>query len=217
MATALDVAEAVATVLPTKHHPGRGALDDVIRRQLADQSVARRTAVTDGKPPSTHVTEPEPTSTGLFRKTDSDGLSRLEEADEEAGGEASGESNDEADGEAHREAHRAPAGAPANAPAEAKPPRAPSPRAGEISPRKRREPGEPPGPGDEPKDRDRRTEVGEPPIGQIPKPEGTGANAGGSPRAAPGCGSRSPRGSPRPVGSRPGGSRSRRPARAPSR
>jgi tRNA A-37 threonylcarbamoyl transferase component Bud32 len=76
MATALDVAEAVATVLPAKREAGRGALDDVIRRQLADQSVARRTAVTDGKPPG----ETEPTSTGLFRKTDSDGLSRLEQA-----------------------------------------------------------------------------------------------------------------------------------------
>jgi serine/threonine-protein kinase len=82
MATALDVAEAVATVLPTKRQSGRGALDDVIRRQLADQSVARLTAVTDGKPPATDVVETEPTSTGLFRKTDSDGLSRLEEAGE---------------------------------------------------------------------------------------------------------------------------------------
>src|SRR5882672_5642757 len=53
MATALDVAEALATVIPTKRKDGRGALDDVIRRQLADQSIARRTAVTDGKPPST--------------------------------------------------------------------------------------------------------------------------------------------------------------------
>src|SRR5882762_2551150 len=56
MATALDVAEALATVIPTKRVDGRGALDDVIRRQLADQSVAtRRTAVTDGKPPSTQT------------------------------------------------------------------------------------------------------------------------------------------------------------------
>src|SRR5882724_1072771 len=80
MATALDVAEALATVLPAKQHAGRGALDDVIRRQLADESVARRTAVTDGKPPSTQTAEIE--STGLFRKLDSDGLSRLEEVDE---------------------------------------------------------------------------------------------------------------------------------------
>jgi len=82
MATALDVAEAVATVLPTKRQAGRGALDDVIRRQLADQSVARLTAVTDGKPAATDVVETEPTSTGLFRKVDGDGLSRLEEAGE---------------------------------------------------------------------------------------------------------------------------------------
>src|SRR3954470_2944925 len=89
MATALDVAEALATVIPTKRKDGRGALDDVIRRQLADQSVARRTAVTDGKPPSTQTAargdgaeDIEPTSTGLFRKLDSDGLARLEEVDD---------------------------------------------------------------------------------------------------------------------------------------
>jgi hypothetical protein len=80
MATALDVAEALATVVPAKRHSGRGALDDVIRRQLADQSVHRQTAVTDGKPPTTETAEIE--STGLFRKLDSDGLARLEEADE---------------------------------------------------------------------------------------------------------------------------------------
>jgi serine/threonine protein kinase len=78
MATALDVAEALATVITAKRQSGRGALDDVIRRQLADQSVARRTAVTDGKPPSTETAELEPTSTGLFRKLDSQGLSLLE-------------------------------------------------------------------------------------------------------------------------------------------
>ena len=60
MATALDVAEAVASVLPPKRleRPGRGTLDDVIRKQLGqanEKSVARRTAVTDGKPPSTET------------------------------------------------------------------------------------------------------------------------------------------------------------------
>jgi serine/threonine protein kinase len=133
MATALDVAEAVATVLPTKHHPGRGALDDVIRRQLADQSVARRTAVTDGVPQATDTQPVDPTSTGLFRKTDSDGLSRLEEAGD---GEGAGEDGDAAG-----------TGAP-------------GPRAGEIVPRLHDT-------GEETelrKDRDRRTEVGEPPI-----------------------------------------------------
>jgi serine/threonine protein kinase len=80
MATALDVAEALATVIPSQQQSGRGALDDVIRRQLADhQSVARRTAITDRKPPSTETAELEPTATGLFRKRDSDGLSRLEQ------------------------------------------------------------------------------------------------------------------------------------------
>jgi hypothetical protein len=58
----------------------------VIRKQLgaADKSVARRTAVTDGKPPSTETIEREPTkehqtSTGLMRKISNDGISRLEE------------------------------------------------------------------------------------------------------------------------------------------
>jgi len=82
MATALDVAEALATVIPAKRQSGRGALDDVIRRQLADQSIARLTAVTEGKPPSTETADIEPTSTGLFRKLGNDGLSRLEEVDE---------------------------------------------------------------------------------------------------------------------------------------
>ncbi|HEU0037241.1 MAG TPA: serine/threonine-protein kinase [Kofleriaceae bacterium] len=86
MATALDVAEALATVIPAKRISGRGALDDVIRKQLHEQSVARRTAVTDGKPPSTATLEKGEVSTGLFRKLDSDGLSRLEEI--EVGGQA---------------------------------------------------------------------------------------------------------------------------------
>jgi len=135
MATALDVAEAVATVLPAQRQNGRGALDDVIRRQLADQSIARRTAVTDAKPPAepgqpaetVALGEVEPTSTGLFRKTDSDGLSRLEEAGDPA----------------------------LTAPNAARPPAA---RAGEIRPGVA---------GDEPKDRDRRTEVGEPPKSDV--------------------------------------------------
>jgi serine/threonine protein kinase len=130
MATALDVAEALATVIPAKRLAGRGALDDVIRRQLADQSVARRTAVTDGKPPSTQTADTEPTSTGLFRKLDSDGLARLEEVDETL-----------------------------------------------ISSARRPEQLPPPVPGDTPppyepaKDPDRRTEVGGPPTGQVPKSE----------------------------------------------
>ena len=145
MATALDVAEAVAAVLPIKRQSGRGALDDVIRRQLADQSIARRTAVTDGMPPPTEVASPEPTSTGLFRKTDSDGLSRLEEA--------------------------------GDAPVDAPPARAASPRGQdfEIGPVRRRgstAPPRPRAPDDaEPKDRDRLTEVGDPPISQSHRPE----------------------------------------------
>src|SRR5512143_1486701 len=88
MATALDVAEAVAAVLPPKRISGPGQqLDDVIRKQLGaaqDKSVARRTAVTDGKPPSTETVERDAdgkTSTGLFRKVGKDGISRLEEVE----------------------------------------------------------------------------------------------------------------------------------------
>jgi len=33
-------------VIPAPRLSGKGALDDVIRKQLADQSIARRTAVT---------------------------------------------------------------------------------------------------------------------------------------------------------------------------
>ncbi|CAN5703726.1 hypothetical protein BH11MYX3_BH11MYX3_19990 [soil metagenome] len=80
MATALDVAEALATVIPAKRQSGRGALDDVIRKQLNDPpTAARRTAVTDGKPPATETSSTDPpTSTGLFRKLGADGLSSLE-------------------------------------------------------------------------------------------------------------------------------------------
>ncbi len=84
MATALDVAEAVAAVLPAKRTPGAAMLDDVIRKQLGDakdKSVARRTAVTDGKPPSTATVERNEVSTGLFRKISDDGISRLEEVE----------------------------------------------------------------------------------------------------------------------------------------
>jgi serine/threonine protein kinase len=83
MATALDVSEAVAAVLPAKRISGTGQqLDDVIRKQLgaADKSVARRTAVTDGKPAATETGDGK-TSTGLFRKVGNDGLARLEEVD----------------------------------------------------------------------------------------------------------------------------------------
>jgi len=82
MATALDVAEALATVIPAKRQSGRGALDDVIRKQLYDNpTAARRTAITDGKPSSTLTGEKSEHSTGLFRKLGADGLSQLEELD----------------------------------------------------------------------------------------------------------------------------------------
>ncbi|HTR51346.1 MAG TPA: serine/threonine-protein kinase [Kofleriaceae bacterium] len=97
MATALDVAETIASVLPARPPSGPGMhLDEVIRKQLgqaqAEKSVARKTAVTDGKPPSTQTLERDQTasaggaggragehSTGLFRKIGDDGVSRLEE------------------------------------------------------------------------------------------------------------------------------------------
>ncbi len=83
MATALDVAETVASALPPVRPSSRGAIDDVIRKQLADQPTAQRqTAVTDGKPPSTETAEGGDVSTGLFRKLDMDGLARLEEIDD---------------------------------------------------------------------------------------------------------------------------------------
>jgi tRNA A-37 threonylcarbamoyl transferase component Bud32 len=82
MATALDVAEALATVIPAKRQSGRGALDDVIRKQLSDQkTAARRTAITDGRPGGTETAGGE-VSTGLFRKLGADGLAQLEEVDE---------------------------------------------------------------------------------------------------------------------------------------
>ncbi len=86
MATAMDVAEAVASVLPAKRISGTGQqLDDVIRKQLGaaerERSVARRTAVTDGKPPSTETMDRLDHSTGMIRKLDLDGISRLEEVD----------------------------------------------------------------------------------------------------------------------------------------
>ena len=81
MATALDVAEALSTVIPAKRLSGQGALDALIRKELADQSVARQTAVTHNRPGPTEV-PPAEGSTGLFRKIDdNDGLSRLEEVD----------------------------------------------------------------------------------------------------------------------------------------
>ena len=104
VATALDVAEVVASVLPARTPAGPGQhLDDVIRKQLgaafAEPSVARRTAVTANKPPSTATLAlreqlpPEPratptaageqgppgdVSTGLFRRLEADGMARLE-------------------------------------------------------------------------------------------------------------------------------------------
>src|SRR6185312_8439778 len=85
MATALDVAEAVSAVLPAKRVSGAAQLDDVIRKQLGDAKEkgggTRRTAVTDGKPPSTATVERKEGTTGLFRKADVDGISRLEEVE----------------------------------------------------------------------------------------------------------------------------------------
>ncbi len=82
MATALDVAEALATVIPAKRMSGAASLDDVIRKQLNDNpTAARQTAVTDNKPGATETGTEPATSTGLFRKLGADGLSQLEEVD----------------------------------------------------------------------------------------------------------------------------------------
>jgi len=136
MATAMDVAECVANVLPAKRASGPGAqLDDVIRKQLGekkDKSVARKTAVTDNKPPSTETLQRGEHSTGLFRKVDKDGLSRLEEVE-------LGDSDDDE-------------------PTAAKKPAA----ASESGMHKLL---------DAHFDPERRTEVGGPPTGQIPKSE----------------------------------------------
>ena len=78
MATALDVADALATVIPAKRQSGHAALDDVIRKQLNEPTAARRTAVTKNKPPSTETAAGGEVSTGLFRKIASDGLAVLE-------------------------------------------------------------------------------------------------------------------------------------------
>jgi serine/threonine protein kinase len=83
MATALDVSECVASVVPPKRISGPGQhLDDVIRKQLGaaerERSVARRTAVTDGKPASTSTLERGEHSTGMIRRIGTDGLSQLE-------------------------------------------------------------------------------------------------------------------------------------------
>ncbi|MFT3692530.1 MAG: serine/threonine-protein kinase [Kofleriaceae bacterium] len=86
MATALDVAEAVASVLPAKRISGTGhQLDDFLRKQIGqaqqEGSVARRTAVTDNKPPGTATMDRGEHSTGLFRKIGGDGVSELSEID----------------------------------------------------------------------------------------------------------------------------------------
>ncbi len=141
MATALDVADALATVIPAKRISGRGALDDVIRKQLSDPptNAARKTAVTDGKPPSTQTLEKRGEhSTGLFRKVDLDGLSRLEEVDIATNVAA--------------------------------------PRARRNSEQGSAMPGDTDLHAlyDASKDRDRHTEVGGPPTGQVPKLEASG-------------------------------------------
>ncbi len=97
VATALDVAEAVNSVLPPREGTGRSAVDDVLRRQLAQlgESSIRRTAVTSARPPATDSRSGTGTSntgsdadrgetTGLWlHHVDEDGVSRLEPRAEE--------------------------------------------------------------------------------------------------------------------------------------
>ena len=81
MATALDVAEAVATVLPAKRdRRAAAALDDVIRKQLGARPSRSRAAP---RSPTTSRRRPRRSSAastrpGLFRKIDTDGLAVLE-------------------------------------------------------------------------------------------------------------------------------------------
>ena len=136
MATALDVAEALATVIPAKRVSGRGALDDVIRKQLSDNpTAARQTAVTNNKPSSTETNAEPATSTGLFRKLGADGLSQLEEVDVNT--------------------------------------KVAAPRARRISSQSEAMPGDTDMHAlfEASMDRDRRTEVGGPPTGQVPREE----------------------------------------------
>jgi serine/threonine protein kinase len=140
MATALDVAEALATVIPAKRpSSGAASLDDVIRKQLNDNpTAARQTAVTNNKPSATQTgtegTEPA-TSTGLFRKLGADGLSQLEEVDVNTKVAAPRARRNSSQGEAM------PGDTDMHALFEAS------------------------------MDRDRRTEVGGPPTGQVPREE----------------------------------------------
>ncbi len=78
VATSLDLAETVGLALPPPAG-SRAAIDEVIRQQLSanEISVARQTAVTDGKPSVTGSGQTE--STGLWLHTvGDDGVSRLE-------------------------------------------------------------------------------------------------------------------------------------------
>jgi serine/threonine protein kinase len=148
MATALDVSEAVASVLPAKRIEGPGQhLDDVIRKQLGaaerERSVARRTAVTDGKPPSTETMDRLDHSTGMIRRIGLDGLSQLEEIEVDPTAVA-----------APRAKRLSESGAQA-----ALPQQSPDSAMHELL--------------DAHFDPDRRTEVGAPPTGQIPKSDAT--------------------------------------------
>jgi serine/threonine protein kinase len=141
MATALDVAEALSTVIPAKRLSGQGALDALIRKELADQSVARQTAVTHNRPGPTEVGSTEG-STGLLRKVDNDGLSRLEEVDVDP---------DAAEPPRPRRTSKDPFSRGASADAFPRP----ESEAGKLD--------------KAPPDRDRHTEVGGPPTGPAPR------------------------------------------------
>ncbi|HEX5062200.1 MAG TPA: PEGA domain-containing protein, partial [Kofleriaceae bacterium] len=151
MATAMDVSEAVASVLPAKRLEGPGQqLDDVIRRQLGaaerERSVARRTAITDGKPPPTHTHDKLDHSTGMIRRIGLDGLSQLEEIEVDPTAVA---------------APRAKRASESGAVKALGGPSSPDSALHELL--------------DANFDPDRRTEPGGPPTGQVPKSDGTAA------------------------------------------
>ena len=85
VATALDVAETVNSVMPPREGTPRSAVDDVLRKQMVQlgETSMRRTAVTSGQPAGTGSMAAAGTdkgeTTGLWlHNVDADGVSRLE-------------------------------------------------------------------------------------------------------------------------------------------
>ena len=90
VATALDVAETVNSVLPPREGTPRSAIDDVLRKEMVQlgESSMRRTAVTSGQPAKTgslSSSGDKGETTGLWlHHVDEDGTSRLQDLGEGA-------------------------------------------------------------------------------------------------------------------------------------